>query len=170
MTFYTEDEETIDIPVSRTKKKKDDRTLQKLGERLVELPENQLERIDLLDEIREEILLARNTTAHGARRRQIKYIGSLLRNSDITPIEKALEVIDRGDYEQKFAFKKLENWRDQLKEGDTELLNKILAEYPVAERQKLTQLARNAKKEFEGNKGTKASKALFRYLREVSEN
>lgn len=170
MTFYTENEDTVDIPVSRTQKKKDDRALQKLGERLVELSENQLERIDLPDEIREEILLARNTTAHGARRRQVKYIGSLLRNTDITPIEKALKVIDRGDYEQKLAFKKLENWRDQLKTGNMELINEILAECPLAERQKLTQLARNAKKEFQGNRGTKASKALFRYLREVSEN
>lgn len=169
MTFYTEDEETVDIPVSRTKKKKNDKARQKLGERLVGLSENQLERIGLSDEIVEEVHLAGKTTAHGVRHRQIKYIGSLLRNIDISPIEKALEIIDRGDYEQKAAFKKLENWRDRLKEGDMKLINEILGECPLAERQQLTQLARNAKKEFEGNKGTKASKALFRYLKKVSE-
>jgi ribosome-associated protein len=170
MTFFTEDEDTDDIPISRTKMKKNDRARQMLGEKLVELPENQLERIDLPDELKEEIFLARKTTAHGARRRQIKYIGSLLRNYDVIPIEKALEIIDRGDYEQKLVFKKLENCRDQLKAGNIELINEILIEYPLANRQKLTQLARNAKKESEGNKGSKSSKALFRYLKEVFGN
>ena len=170
MTFFTEDEDTVDIPLSRTKKKKNDKAYQTLGERLVELPENQLERIDLPEEIKDEVILARNTTAHGALRRQVKYIGSLLRDTDITYIENALAVFDRGDYEQKFEFKKLETWRDQLKAGDMELINEILAECPLAERQQLAQLARNARKESEENRGTKASKALFRYLKEVLES
>ena len=168
MTIPTEDNETA--PLSRTKQKKEDHARQALGERLVELSESQLERMELPDEILEEVLLAIRTATHGARRRQIKYIGSLLRNIDISPIEKALEIIDRGDYEQKAAFKKLENWRDRLKEGNMELIDDILDECPMAERQQLTQLARNAKKELEGKKGTKASKALFRYLKQVSEN
>ena len=169
MTFSTENKEPADIPISKTMKKKEDHARQKLGERLVGLSDNQLERIGLSDEILEEIYLARKTTAHGARHRQIKYIGALLRNIDISPIEKTLEIIDRGDYELKAAFKRLENWRDQLREGDMDLINDILEECPLAERQQLTQLARNAKKEFEGDKGTKASKALFRYLKKVSE-
>ena len=169
MTSTAEDYETIEAPLSRTKQKKEDHARQAIGERLVELSENQLERMDLPDEILEEVLLASRTTTHGARRRQIKYIGSLLRNIDITPIEKALAIIDRGDYEQKAAFKKIEGWRDRIRSGNMDLINDILAECPMAERQQLTQLARNAKKELEGNKGTKASKALFRYLKEVSE-
>ena len=169
MTSPTEDNDTIVDPISKTRRKKEDHARQAIGERLVELSENQLERMDLPDEILEEVLLASRTTTHGARRRQIKYIGSLLRNIDITPILNALEVIDRGDYEQKAAFKKIEDWRDRLRSGNMDLINDILAECPMAERQQLTQLARNAKKELEGNKGTKASKALFRYLKEVSE-
>ena len=169
MTLFTEDEDKIDAPISRTKKKKEDHARQAIGERLVELSEGQLERMGLPDEILEEVLLASKTGSHGARRRQIKYIGSLLRNMDINFIEKALEVIDRGDYEQKAAFKKIENWRDRLKEGDMKLMEEILSEFPMAERQHLSQLARNAKKEFEEKKGTKASKMLFQYLKEVSE-
>ena len=170
MTSPIEDEDTTDIPISRTKKKKDDKIRQKLGEKLVELPEKELDRIGLSDEILEEILLARKTTAHGARRRQIKHIGALLRGVDTDPIEKALNHIAQINYENNFAFKKLENWRDQLKTGNMDLVNDILEECPLAERQHLSQLARNAKKEFDGNKGTKASKSLFRYLKEVSES
>ena len=168
MTIFTEEKGSDDLPVSRTRQKKDDHERQKLGERLVGLSENQLERIGLPDKILEEVIRAGKTTTHGARRRQIKYIGSLLRNIDVAPIENALEIIAMGDYEQKAAFKKVENWRDRLKEGDMELINDILAECPMAERQQLRQLARNAKKEFEENRGTKASKALFRYLKEIS--
>lgn len=170
MTLYTEDEDTADVPISRTKKKKDDHARQKLGERLVELPEKELERVGLLDVILKEVLLARKTTAHGARRRQIKHIGALLREVDTEPIENALDHIAQINYESKFAFKKLEKWRDKLKAGNMELVNEILTECPMAERQQLNQLARNAKKEFEGNRGTKASKALFRYLKEVAES
>jgi ribosome-associated protein len=168
MTSFIEDKDSNALPISRTRQKKEDHARQMLGERLVELSENQLQRMGLPDEILEEVILASKTTAHGAKKRQIKYIGSLLRQIDITPIENALEVIARGDYEQKAAFKKVENWRDQLKEGDMELINEILEQCPLAERQQLAQLARNAKKEFEENRGTKASKALFRYLRKVT--
>lgn len=168
MTLPTDGKDTMDAPISRTRQKKEDHARQMLGERLVELSEIQLEGICLPDEILEAVLLAAKTAAHGARRRQIKHIGALLRRIDTAPIEKTLNVIARGDYEKKAAFKKVETWRDQLRTGNMDLVNDILAECPMAERQQLTQLARNAKKESDGNKGTKASRALFRYLKEVS--
>lgn len=168
MTLPPEDNDPADIPISRTRQKKEDRARQILGEKLVNLSVNQLERFNLPDEIFDEVLLAARTNTHGARRRQIKHIGALLRKIDTTPIEAALKVIAMGDYEQKAVFKRLENWRDRLKEGNLDLINDILTQCPLAERQQLAQLARNAKKEFEGNKGTRASKALFRYLKEVS--
>lgn len=168
LTSPTEDKDTLDEPLSRTRQKKEDHARQQLGERLAELSENQLQRIGLPAEVLEEVILAGKTTAHGAKKRQIKYIGSLLRHIDTTSIENALEVMARGDYEQKASFKKIENWRDRLMEGNMELVNEILEQCPLAERQQLTQLARNAKKEFEGNSGTRASKSLFRYLKKVS--
>lgn len=159
-----------DIFISRTQKKKEDHALQKLGERLTELSEVQLERISLPDRILEEVLLARKTTAHGARKRLVKHIGAMLRQADTGPIEKELEHIDRADYEQKLAFKRLEDWRDRLRSGELELINSIIVEFPYADRRKLGQLARNARKEHETGKGTKASRALFRCLKEVFEN
>ena len=167
MTSPTVDKDTPDAPLSRTRQKKEAHGRQQLGERLVELSENRLQRIGLPDEILEEVILAGKTTVHGAKKRQIKYIGSLLRHIDTTSIENALEVIARGDYEQKAAFKKVERWRDRLKEGNMELIEEILEQCPLAERQQLMQLARNANKEFKGNRGTKSSKSLFRYLRKV---
>jgi ribosome-associated protein len=165
-----EDKAVADVPISRTRKKKEDHARQKLGERLVGLSEEQLERLDLPNELREAVSLARKTTQHGARHRQVKYVGALLRQVDTAPIEKTLDDIARGDYEKAYAFKKIESWRDQLREENPAVVEEILLACPLAQRQQLTQLARNAKKEFEGKKGVKASRALFRYLKEVSEN
>ena len=81
---------------SRTRKKKEDRALQRLGERLVALPLSQLETMELPDELMAAIELARKIKSHGARRRQMQYIGVLMRHIDPQPIEAALESIRPG--------------------------------------------------------------------------
>ena len=81
---------------SRTLNKKEDRALQRLGERLVALPLSQLETMELPDELMAAIELARKIKSHGARRRQMQYIGVLMRQIDPQPIETALESIRSG--------------------------------------------------------------------------
>jgi len=78
---------------SRTRKKNEDRALQRLGEQLVTLPPGQLESIELPDELLTAIEFARKIRKHGARRRQIQYIGALMRHIDPQPIETALDRI-----------------------------------------------------------------------------
>ena len=81
---------------SRTRKKNEDRALQRLGERLVALPLGQLAAMELPDELLAAIELAHKIKSHGARRRQIQYIGALMRHIDPQPIEAALERIRSG--------------------------------------------------------------------------
>ena len=78
---------------SRTRKKNEDRALQRLGEQLVALPFGQLETMELPEELLSAIEFARKIKSHGARRRQIQYIGALMRRIDPKPIETALERI-----------------------------------------------------------------------------
>lgn len=155
-------------PKSRTQKKKEDRALQRLGEELLTISMDQLAAITMPEELAEAVRLGRQTTQHGARRRQLQYIGALMRQIDSTPIKKALDNIRQGDYQKELAFKKVERWRDTLKEGDLSIVEDILAECPGAERQRLMQLVRNARKEADTGKTVKASRVLFRYLRQVS--
>ena len=82
---------------SRTRKKNEDRALQRLGEQLVALPFGQLETMELPDELLAAIELARKIRSHGARRRQIQYIRALMRHIDRQPIETALERIRSGN-------------------------------------------------------------------------
>ena len=85
---------------SRTRKKKEDRALQRLGEALVALPSARLAAMDLPDELREAVEFARSISKHGARRRQIKYIGALLRHIDPQPIQIALEHLKQANLEK----------------------------------------------------------------------
>jgi len=81
---------------SRTRKKNEDRALQRLGEQLVDLPFSQLETMELPEDLLTAIELARKIRSHGARRRQMQYIGALMRHIDPRPIATALERI-RGN-------------------------------------------------------------------------
>lgn len=76
---------------SRTRKKNEDRALQRLGEQLVTLPPGRLKRLELPDELLEAVEFARKIKSHGARRRQIQYIGVLMRHIDPQPIQAALD-------------------------------------------------------------------------------
>ncbi len=82
---------------SRTRKKNEARALQRLGEQLVALPHGLLETMELPDELLTAIELACKIKSHGARRRQIQYIGALMRHIDPQPIATALERIRRGN-------------------------------------------------------------------------
>jgi len=76
---------------SRTQKKKEDRALQLLGEQLVKLPVDLLETMELPEELLEAIHLLHKIKSRSARRRQIQYIGALMRHIDPEPIKVALK-------------------------------------------------------------------------------
>jgi ribosome-associated protein len=82
---------------SRTQKKKEDQALQRLAEQLVALRPGQFETLGLPGELMAAIEFARKIKSHGARRRQIKHIGALLRQRDPQPIELALTRIRSGN-------------------------------------------------------------------------
>jgi ribosome-associated protein len=78
---------------SRTQKKNEDKVLQLLGKQLVALPSAQLEAMELPDELLTAVELAQKIRSHGAKRRQIQYIGAIMRQIDPEPIKNALDRI-----------------------------------------------------------------------------
>ena len=76
--------------LSRTKKKKAAKSLQKLGERLVDLDNAQLDALDLPSDLKDALCETRSFKSHGARRRQLQYIGRLMRNYDTGMVQEAL--------------------------------------------------------------------------------
>jgi ribosome-associated protein len=154
---------------SRTRLKKEATARQKMGERLVTLSDEQLSRITLPMPLKEAIEAARSISAHGARRRQMQYIGTLMRSVDVAPIQQAILEIEQGAYPQAREFHRLERWRDQLVAGEEAVVEEIIEHFPDADRQRLGQLARSARKEKENNAPPRSARNLFRYLKGLSE-
>ena len=107
-------------------------------------------------------------TAHEAKRRQLQYIGRLMRNVDPEPIRAALDAFKGVSAVETAKMHRLENMRTALLE-DEKFLHSIAESYPGADLQQLRVLRRNAIKEKEQNKPPRAYRELFRLLREIEE-
>jgi ribosome-associated protein len=153
---------------SKSQVKREMLALQSLGEHLVDLSPNQISKIEMPQDLREAVLFARTLKKSEAWRRQMQYIGTLMRDADPEPIRKAVDEIGRGGGHDAQLFQKLEQWRNELIDGNDELLGDIVNHFPDADRKRLRRLALNARKEREERKPPKASRVLFRYLRELS--
>lgn len=162
---WTDEEEEI-IWVSKSEIKRDAEHLKKLGENLINLTPANLAKIPLDDTLREAISLAQRLRLE-ARRRQIQYIGKLLRNRDPEPIQEALDKVENRHNQQLALLQKLEQTRDQLLEQGDTALAPLLAEYPHLDRQHLRNLIRAAQKEKQANKLAKNYREIFQYLKQM---
>jgi ribosome-associated protein len=160
---------TETAPASRTQKKRAHKSFQALARQLLQLSRSQLAAIDMPSELHEAVAMARRISSHGARRRQLRHIGAMLARTDTGPVTAALENIRQGDARNARVFKTIERWRDELTGGNTGLIGEILALYPAADRRRLTQLARSAHRASVSGQGVKASRKLFRYLKEIAD-
>ena len=149
---------------SKSKLKREALALQELGKTLVELTKDKLAEIPLPANLLEAVQLARSLKAREARRRQLLYIGKILRNTDVEPIATAVSKINLQKRIAVSEFKQIEKWRDELIEEGDNALQKFLALYPETDRQPLRQLIRNASEEKDKNVNKGGSTALFRYL------
>ena len=132
---------------SKSEKKREMSALQELGKRLLELSEVQVQGIGIPQELDDALKLARTLKSHPALRRQMQYVGVLMRKIDTEPIKQAIEDMDRGQKHKARAFQQLERMRDSLVEGDDTVIEEISSRFPDADIQKLRQFVRNARKE-----------------------
>jgi len=159
------DDEDI-IYVSKSEIKRDAEVLKKLGVELVNLSKNEIAKIPLDEDLLYAVELAQKIKKEGYRR-QIQYIGKLLRSRDIEPITLALDKLKNRHNQQVAQFHRLERLRDELIEtGDAESIMEL---FPSADRQQLRTLARLAKKELTANKPPKTARQIFQYLKDLSE-
>ncbi|SNV42598.1 ribosome-associated, YjgA family protein [Pasteurella multocida] len=153
------------IWVSKSEIKRDAEALKKLGEKLVNLTKAKLDKIPLDDKLLEAVELAQRLQKE-AKRRQLQYIGKILRSMDAEPIEEALEKLENKHNQQQAMLHKLEMLRDQLIVNNN-ALTQLLDEYPQADSQHLRNLIRAAQKEKDQNKPPKAYREIFQYLKEL---
>ena len=81
---YSPDEE-YDGP-SKSQLKRDSTALQDLGRELAELGKERLAKVPIDEDLRDAVKDYQRFTAHEAKRRQLQYIGKLMRNVDPEPV------------------------------------------------------------------------------------
>jgi len=155
--------------VSKTRRKQEMTELQSLGERLVALPESQIEAMPMEDKLREAVLEARRVRSHEAKRRQMQYIGRLMREVDPAPLRERLEAIAGYSAQAAARHRRLEAWRQRLLADDA-ALTVFAAEHPGADLQALRTLIRNTRKEQKEAKPPRCYRELFRLIRECSDS
>jgi len=153
--------------VSRTKKKQAVEELQKLGAALVELGAVQLDALALPAPLLAAVRDAQRISSHEARRRQLQYIGRIMRSVDPEPLRAALAAIAGQSALARAQQRRLENWRERLI-GDDQALTAFASEHPGADLQALRTLIRNARKEIAASRPPRAQRELFRVLRDFS--
>ena len=168
MNDFTSDESEHDQPAkSKTALKKEMQELQKLGTALVELSDKQLAQIPLDPDLGQAIDLARNLKQREARRRQLQYIGKLMRSADIEAINNAYQKLLAKNKHHVQHEHQTERWRQRLLEEGNSTLNEFIQQFPEADIQHLRQLIRGAKKEQSQNKPPAQARKLFRYIRQL---
>ncbi len=156
--------------VSKSQRKREMIALQDLGAKLPELNKEQLKKIPMTIELQKAVEEAQRLQPRSeAIRRQLQYIGRLMRSQDVEAITTAIERFEAGKQAHAVMFHKLERWRDRLILGDNSDLQAYLQEDEGADIQHLRQLLRNAQKEQQQGTPPIASRKLFKYLRERAE-
>jgi ribosome-associated protein len=159
--------EEEDLGPSKSELKRQMHDLQQLGESLLLLNDQQIASIPIEDEqLLEALADCKRIKSNSARKRQLQFIGKLMRSIDSAPIEKAIASLHQKKQARTDDFHKIEALRDRiLAEGDSAIAH-ALEEHVTLDRQHLRQLARQHQREISQNKAPAASRKLFRYLRE----
>jgi len=151
-------------PVSKTQRKKEMHALQALGAELVELPESQLEALALPEHLAQAVREAKRITSHEGKRRQMQYIGRLMRELDPEPIRARLAAISGQSAQEAARHRRLEALRERLLEDDGALTDYV-ASHAGADLQALRTLIRNARREQKEGRPPRAYRELFRLLK-----
>jgi len=162
-------EEEIEY-VSKTQMKVEAKEIRDLGELIVNMSTHQRAKLPLNEDLVHAFKVAdkiRNTRE--GYRRQLQFIGRLLRNTDVDAIRQTISELTNTNKQAERALQNLEAIRQQLiDEGDSKV-NELVAEYPGFERQKLRQLIKKTIKQqqLHPEQMAPAYKELFQYIKEV---
>lgn len=153
----------LDEAPSKSQRKRDMHALQELGEALVALNDERLASVDIPESLRDAVVKARKITRHEARRRQMQYIGKLMRDVDAGPIRARLAEWAGQSARQVGRHKELERWRERLLDDD-DALTEYAAKHPGIDLQGLRALIREARKERTAAQSPRRYRELFRFL------
>ena len=155
-----------DSVVSKTELKKDSKKIQQFGRKISELSMNNIEAFKFPLNIYEAVIGLKNLKSNSAKKRQVQYLGKLLREFDLTHaflVMKQLEVSSQKEIQRNNI---IEGWRNKLLNNNNSI-TEFVDEYPEIDRQSLRQTISNAQKEKKDNKNPKYSRQLFKLIKDI---
>jgi ribosome-associated protein len=146
---------------SKSQVKREMLALQALGEELAGQSLERLRTLDLPEKLMDAFIHVKSIKAHGAVRRQLQFIGKLMRTVDPAPLRQQLDIWSGHSREGVARQHQAEHWRERLIEQD-DALTGFLSDFPEADIPALRQIIRNARKEKEEGKPPKHFRELYR--------
>lgn len=153
---------------SKTRMKAASHDLQALGEALVELPDDRLADLGMDESLLEAIREYKRTRSHEGRRRQMQYVGKLMRRADPEPLREAVAAMQLGRAKDALALHEAERWRTELIASD-DALTRWTGEHPDCDLQQMRSLIRAARKDASAapeQRSGRAYRELFNFIRQ----
>ena len=150
--------------ISKTQRKKEAQDLKQLGQELTKFTVQQLQSLPLSDKLITELLeFNRLPNSHGAKKRQLQFIGKLMRANDAEEIRNAIPKLPPKSKKTSSKNNEISIWCDKILQGSNEEINESLIKFPNTERQKLRQFQREFARAKDSRRSTLKTK-LIRYL------
>jgi len=161
---------------SKTRRKRDAHDLQELGRDLALLSEPRLAQLPLGETLRDAVLELRRTRTHEGRRRQLQFVGKLMRQADADPLREAVAQMKLGPARDSLQLHEAERWRSALLDDEDEALARWVRQWPGTDLQRLRTLVRQARAERrepsapgQAQRQSRAWRELFRFVRQQLE-
>jgi len=161
-----DEDDDFDRP-SKTQKKKDSHVLQSLGEDLLTLPADRVTPLALPEILLDAIKAAKKITNFEGKRRQMQYIGKLMRKVDPEPIKEAVAAYKLGHAKDSLALHQSERWRERLLAEDG-ALQEFIEQHGGIDVQQLRSLVRAARKDASAapeQRSGRAFRDLFQFIK-----
>ena len=165
--IITPDNELGDEAPSRSQLKRESAAVQGLGEELCKLPGQVLTDIGVDEELREAIIVWQKTATHEGKRRQMQYVGRLMRNVDTRRLFTAWQKFKADGAASAKALHEIEELRQRLIDNAPGVWSEVFSKFPDIDRHELEQLVKEAREEQKTGKPPRAFRAVFRFLREA---
>lgn len=171
---YTDDPDH-DYGPTRTQQRRDALAVLELAGQLVELPPTRLAKLELPDDVRDEIAHVRRITSHIARKRELAFLAKLMRRHDAEAFDSVRAALGENRDRQRqetAAMHRMEALRERLlgDDGDT-AATELIEQHPAVDRQRLRALVRQARAEkATPNKPPRAFRELFQLLKSLQDS
>ena len=166
-TIAAPDSELDEEAPSRSQLKRESAAVQELGEELCKLPGQVLLDLGVDEDLRDAIIVWQKTASHEGKRRQMQYVGRLMRNVDTRRLFLAWQKFKADGAAAAKDLHEIEELRQRLLDDAPGVWSEVFSKFPDIDRHELEHLVKEAKEEQKAGKPPRAFRAVFRFLREA---